>query len=111
MRPLLLVLLLCLGVAAQADSQPVAFTQDQLSRFVQADQAVQQVRVRYLAVLLKDQQDKRDSKWSQAAMQIDMAKAIKTTGLSLDDYNRIAHAVATDEALRQRIEALEAPAP
>lgn len=106
MRLLLATLLLCLGFAAQAGSHP-AFTPDQLKRFAQADKSVQAVRIRYLGVLAQDEKEGRDPKWTQAAMQIDMGKAIKAAGLSLDDYNRMAHAMAEDETLRHQIEKLE----
>ena len=106
MRLLLTTLLLCLGLAAQAGSDP-AFTPDQLARFAKADKSVQAVRVRYLDVLAEDEKEGRDLKWTQAAMQIDMGKAITAAGLSFDDYNRIAHAMAADEALRHQIEKME----
>jgi hypothetical protein len=105
---LLLGLLVLSGpsLAAQVGhSSP--FTPDELARFAKADQAVQQVRLRYLDVLAKDEKEGRDMKWSKAAMQIDMGKAIKATGLTLDTYNQIAHAMATDSHLRRRIDQLE----
>lgn len=110
---LLLFLLLSLPLPGLSADTPAAssWSDTRLARFAQAERAVQQLRLRYLDVFLQDKQDGRDSKMSETAMQIDMAHAVEAAGLDLDDYNRIAHAVATDTRLRQRLDALEnAPA-
>ncbi len=79
------------------------FSDAQLRQYQQADAALQTVRQRYLPVLAKAEKNGNNDHWAKAAMQIDMAKAIRAAGLALDEYNRIAHAVATQHALRQRL--------
>lgn len=96
------------GNTATPTISPV-FTDAQLMTFAKADAAVQALRLRYLDVFLQDKKDGRDSKMTETALQIDMANAIQAAGLTLDTYNRIAHAVATDADLRQRVEKLESP--
>lgn len=104
------VLLLAGQAVGAGESGPVV-DDHQLQQFVRAEQAVQQVRSKYLLALVKEQAEKGQADWVQAAMLIEMGKVVEAEGLTLDEYNRLARQMADDAVLRQRVEQLEAHQP
>jgi hypothetical protein len=87
---------------ASSDKPKENFSDDQLKRFAQAHEQVEQVRERYQAQL---KQAVTPALAQQVTQQgnLAMAQAIQAQGLDVATYNRIAQATREDEALRKRI--------
>ncbi|MBF9000226.1 MULTISPECIES: DUF4168 domain-containing protein [Vibrio] len=91
---------------AQTQAQNVKVSDKELSLFVEAEKSVNSIRQSAISKLGQTKDQNAAQKIQQQANE-SMVKAVKDTGLSVQDYNKIARALQTDKDLRSRISQLQ----
>ncbi|MGO1298174.1 MAG: DUF4168 domain-containing protein [Vibrio sp.] len=87
---------------AQAQTQQVDVSDKQLSKFIEAQQSVNDIRQKAISKLSKTEAKDAMQKIQKQANQ-NMVESVKDSGLSVKDYNTIARALQSDKSLRQRM--------
>lgn len=87
----------------QSTAKSSDFSDAQVKKFSQAQQNVQKIAQKWQDKIQNASDKEAAMKYRQKASQ-SMVKAVKKTGLSVSDYNKISRAAATDQDLVKRIQ-------
>lgn len=89
--------------ASQSASKPPHFSDSQVQTFAKAESKVRSVRSQWESKL-KNSKDKKTAMSNRRKAMQAMVKAVKSTGMSVSQYNKIAKAAQSNPKLAKRIQ-------